>query len=1414
MKRNLFLICLFCLVNSIPAFTQSTDFLDGKVINSATLEPLPFATIVVKDKNLGVFSNADGDFKIANNAKFQSDSLIITFIGFTRRAISFKNLSEEKVNKIYLQPVSLELSEVKVVASRKMINSETIVRKAIRNIRKNYPIKPFNFVSYYRDYQKKDRSYINLNEAIVQTLDTGFNKLSKLNKFRLLDFRQNMDFQRMNVSPFYKNIDSPDFDNPNKFIKNGTLPDQGGNELLILMVHDPIRNFQINTFSFVNNFSTDFISNHIFSKIESVFDNNLLLYKIGFIAKPQVTGDSLAVTGNIYIQPEDYSIHKFEYSVSYLLKGIGEKKMFDVDIEYGRINPAKSLMGLKYISFNNIFNVVDQADTTFFKVIKSYIEKDDVSNPTLIVEFNHIPNVESACNRENYEIMFGGKKAQITNIAVKGKNAIIKIKPVKTDVRNGPKPEVAVSGIKDIYGKILNKKQNLEIYQYRELFVQEYNKPIPFKESCYLQNVPLIKNCISKYTGDQKYWMNTPINTDTLKSIQNGSSIDHPVVFGGVATLESVQDKFPGVFPPELVTSSKLVSEIAGPAIEKYLASRQKSKGSDQLFVQLDRNVYKPGDTIYFKAYIRDRFTGIFGTKSVSMYALLFNESKAMTDSSRFKISNSSTSGWMAIPEKAEFGKYHFVAFTSAMQNYDPADAFQLDLYVKKRSSNPDKISITFHKEKYYPGDTLEATIKITDPIGSPVNQQKFSGSLSNGQYVKESDETQTNKNGESLIRFILPDTITTQPRLKVTTKQNTGKESLTKEVTIPYEDPYFELTFLPEGGTLIAGLEQRIGFNATNFKGEPVVIEGLLKGSSGSTLDTIKSGTYGPGSFLCTSQPGLYVELIKGGGSEKKWPLPVPASKGASLCIIPIDNRSFAVEIQSDNYNGEPVIVSGTMNMTQVFSQEIILSKKQRIVIDTDQLPAGVANITLFDKELRPIAERLFYVNSDKRLKFNIKTNKIYEPGKETELSISVTDGQGNPAEGFFSVAVTDSVKGIDAGLFTPGIEYAFNYHPHFLRNLPPKVLVKGLENITDAERDLLFMVYGWSKYNWDFTPKQEEDKQLANYDLLDMRVIYALINRRTRRSLDLISLEGPSVRHLTTNNLGEISLPLDSLPEITRSVTLLPDVKNKDRAMGSMLSIPYNEQYFKSNQFFSPQPVILSDEYNISLPYQQYISLGEKTIQLAEITIEGHAREKKVYRDQYEERYQNKNVISMDPEILRTSFDLKSAMIRANLGMGGLLIVLDGQPLYNQTFDYIKTIPTSEITSITVLKGKGGFTMYGESAKFGVIFITRDLNSSLMKVRTKWVSQNAKDKMLVPIDIYRKTIEYYNPTKVDLDTDPTLQSRATILWESEVYFDGKEPVKIKYTNLNHNGPVVITINGASVNNLVGTGSASYMVE
>ncbi len=873
-------------------------------------------------------------------------------------------------------------------------------------------------------------------------------------------------------------------------------------------------------------------------------------------------------------------------------------------------------------------------------------------------------------------------------------------------------------------------------------------------------------------------------------------------------------------------------SELVDSPIEKYLTSQQNSRSRDQVFVQLDRNIYNPGDTIHFQAYIRDRFTNIFESNSVSMYAILFNDKQMIVDSSRFRINSSTSSGWLAIPVKAEFGKYHFVAFTSLMENYDPADAFQLDLYVKETTKNPEKIEITFDKEKYKPGDNLEAIIKIMDINRKPINQQKLQCSLTTHNFSIESKDALTNIKGELIIRFTIPDTITYQPRLKVSARQSTNKVPVIKDFNIPFDDQYFELRFLPEGGTFVAGLKQKIGFNATNFKGEPVHIEGLLKNSSGSTLDTIKSGTYGPGYFVCTSQPGLYVDIIKGAGSEKIWPLPDPAVKGLSLIIKPVNNRSFAVEIQSNIYSNEPLTVSGTMNMTQVFSRELILNKKQRIVVETDQLPSGIADITLFNKDLKPISERLFYVNSDKHLKFNIKTeNKINHPGQETELTISVTDGQGNPSEGIFSIAVIDSVKGNDSELFTPGIEYTFNYHLYFPGNLPPKVLAKGIENLTDEERDLLLMVYGWSKFNWDFNPEKTDDKQPADYDLLNMKILYALKSHRAGRRVDLISLEGPSIRHLLTNNSGEISLPLDSLPEITRSVTIMPDVQNKNRVMGTMLSIPYNEQYFKSNKLFIPQPTIPSDEYSIYLPYQN-ISLGEKLIEIPEVTIIGHPGDKKVYHDKYEELYQYANIKSLDYELLWSSSSLENAVRRlispysmtndniilrpSHSLFGGsvpALIVLDGMPLYSQGWSMVNTISPAEVTSLTILNGKQGYNRYGDAAQGGVIFVnTRSYDPNLMKIHTKWILQNKKDKMLLPISIYRPDIEFYIPTKLDYDIDPMLQSRATIFWESEVYFDGKDPVKIKYTNQKHSGPILITINGVSLNNLAGTGSASYL--
>ena len=59
---------------------------------------------------------------------------------------------------------------------------------------------------------------------------------------------------------------------------------------------------------------------------------------------------------------------------------------------------------------------------------------------------------------------------------------------------------------------------------------------------------------------------------------------------------------------------------------------------SDQLFLHLDRNLYQPADTIRFQAYIRDGRTGIFGTESRTLYALLIDRDHITIDSARFRL--------------------------------------------------------------------------------------------------------------------------------------------------------------------------------------------------------------------------------------------------------------------------------------------------------------------------------------------------------------------------------------------------------------------------------------------------------------------------------------------------------------------------------------------------------------------------------------------------------------------------------------------------------------------------------------------------------------------------------------------------------------------------------------------------------
>lgn len=508
-KFRLIVFPVFLILHLNLAFSQSIYYIAGKVINSANSQPVPFATIKLKYNQLGVYANAEGDFKITPNPEFQNDSLLITCIGFRQNSIAFKDLKSTTQNQISLKPIIYELGAVKVISSGRKLGSYSIIEKAIKNFKLNYPQRAFSQISYYRDYQKLDGKYINLNEALVQILDNGFDSESITNKYRLLDFRKNTEFSRMNISPFYENKGSMELNMFNKNIPGVSLGDQYGNELFVLMVHDAIRNFNTRSFSFIDTFSHDFLSNHNFSAPEPVYNDNLMLFKISFNGKSRIIGNLFLVNGSIYIQPKTFAIHKIEYSCIYNTKERKSGRVFNIDIEYGHDYSIDSLMHMKYISFNNYFRVQDKDDNSYFRVLNAHWDINHYINKTLIVEFNNQVNSVSASDKANYEIEIGKKVVNISHIQTGGKKVFIRLKDTKNTEDSC---YINIHNITDIDGNVLDIRKTIELYQYRELFVQEYNKPLHLKDSCFMEYKPLEENCKSTHSENDKYWMNTPAN--------------------------------------------------------------------------------------------------------------------------------------------------------------------------------------------------------------------------------------------------------------------------------------------------------------------------------------------------------------------------------------------------------------------------------------------------------------------------------------------------------------------------------------------------------------------------------------------------------------------------------------------------------------------------------------------------------------------------------------------------------------------------------------------------------------------------------------------------------------------------------------------------------------------------------------
>ncbi len=266
-----------------------------------------------------------------------------------------------------------------------------------------YPHHPYSYLAYYRDYQREQGQYVNLNEAIVEVFDQGFDTNDlQFTREKLYQYRENVSFPRDSTT-----VDSYELDK-NKFIPGVRLSSFGGNELSILRIHDALRNHQRTTYSFVNVFSKDFVNNHSFKLLGTVYLNQVALYKISVQSLAAVTRQNHTARGEIYIEHGNYAIHKLSYA-TYERKSKEEKLLYTIELEYAR---SGSQLYLNYISCNNFFPFEKQWGLFVTEIVL------DKENKVFKIHFNHPPATKSALHAGNYQIRFEEHNLEINKIEI------------------------------------------------------------------------------------------------------------------------------------------------------------------------------------------------------------------------------------------------------------------------------------------------------------------------------------------------------------------------------------------------------------------------------------------------------------------------------------------------------------------------------------------------------------------------------------------------------------------------------------------------------------------------------------------------------------------------------------------------------------------------------------------------------------------------------------------------------------------------------------------------------------------------------------------------------------------------------------------------------------------------------------
>lgn len=283
-------------------------------------------------------------------------------------------------------------------------------------------------------------------------------------------------------------------------------------------------------------------------------------------------------------------------------------------------------------------------------------------------------------------------------------------------------------------------------------------------------------------------------------------------------------------------------------------------------------------------------------------------------------------------------------------------------------------------------------------------------------------------------------------------------------------------VTFYPEGGSLVKGLQSRVAFAVEDQLTEAVDIKGTLMDGD-RQVGTIATIHQGRGVFTVTPGEKRLKARFKWRGKEYTFELPKAEESGA---VVTVDGSRVTVlgrGLPQDHQYGLSVLCRGSLKHF-VELESLAGGSAVSVELPLDDLPVGVNDVTVFDDEGRVLADRLFFCAGDGHLGQDghsglfgeapivpiepIKPTTTYQPYEQISVGVQL------PPETTFSLAIRDT--GTDEPTYNDGNVMTDLLLSSELRGFiaKPAYYFEKDDQEHRSRLDLLMMVQGWRKYKW----------------------------------------------------------------------------------------------------------------------------------------------------------------------------------------------------------------------------------------------------------------------------------------------------------------------------------------------------------